>query len=162
MSEDLVIRESICLICGQPLPPAPARKAPALGFCAPCAGELGIVPVEDLWDLPSKRVDSLPFGFIRLDAEGAVKRFNAYESRASGLNPRAVVGRNFFRDIAPCTLVQEFAGRYEHMVREDLPAAESFQYLFRFAGGERLVQIFVSYMPDKREGLIIVRELSHI
>ncbi|HEX6902917.1 MAG TPA: PAS domain-containing protein [Thermoanaerobaculia bacterium] len=120
------------------------------------------MPVEDLRDLAPEVVESLPFGFIRLDTEGNVVRFNSYESRASGLDPRTVLGRNFFHEVAPCTAVQEFAGRYERMVHAGLPAVESFRYLFRFSGGERLVQIFLSYLPDKEEGLVIVRELSHV
>lgn len=163
MSTSAVPVESRCLICGRQLAPGGrAGRASWIGFCPACAGEMGMVPVDDLRELSADEVDRLPMGFIGLDAGGHVLRFNAYEARQSGLKPEAVLGRHFFREIAPCASVQDFEGRYERMVREGLPVAESFQYLFRFASGERLVNVFLSYRPDKDEGLMILRELRHL
>jgi photoactive yellow protein len=160
MSESQIPVESICITCGRGLRRSRAREA--IGFCPSCAGKMGWVPVEDLRGLSSEEVDRLPVGFIGLDDEGYVLRFNAYEARASGRVPQSVLGRHFFREVAPCTSIQAFEGRYARMVRQGLPAAAGFRYLFRFAGGDRLMNVFLSYRPDKGEGLVILRELGCI
>jgi len=59
-----------------------------------------------------KELDSLPYGVIQLDAQGTVLRYNAYEEGLSGLTRQKVVGKNFFKQIAPCTDMQEFYGRF--------------------------------------------------
>ena len=160
MDEDIVVVNGVCVLCGRELPRREGQGVPAIGVCAACAMKHQAVPVEDLRDLSEEEIERLPFGYIRVDPNGIVRRFNSYEVCRSGLAPEQVVGRHFFQEVAPCTAVRDFAGRYERMVREGRPAAESFRYVFRFSGGERLVKIFLSYRPDKREGLIIVRELS--
>lgn len=162
MSEHIEAPASSCVLCDRPVPSVARRAGPAVGFCAGCAAELDLVPIDDLTQVPASEIDRLPFGYIALDRAGVVLRFNAYESRLSGLQPRDVIGRHFFREVAPCASVQEFAGRYERMVEEDQVASVRFRYVFRFRGGERLVQIFLAYVADRGEGLIIVRELSHV
>ena len=62
--------------------------------------------------LPPEQVDALPFGAIRLDAEGRVLRFNTAERRLSGYS-KEVSGRSFFVDIAPCMNNSSFRGRIE-------------------------------------------------
>ncbi len=57
-------------------------------------------------------LDALPFGVVEMDRQGTVLRYNATESRASGLPPDRVIGRHFFRDVAPCTDNRLVAERY--------------------------------------------------
>ncbi len=57
-------------------------------------------------------LDALPFGVVEMDREGTVLRYNAAESRSSGLPPERVVGRHFFRDVAPCSDNRLVAQRY--------------------------------------------------
>jgi photoactive yellow protein len=47
-----------------------------------------------------------------MDRQGTVLRYNSTESRASGLPPARVIGRHFFRDVAPCTDNRLVAERY--------------------------------------------------
>ena len=61
--------------------------------------------------LPPDRIDALPFGAIRLGANGIVEVFNRTESRRSGMNERPALGFDFFADIAPCMDVPGFRGR---------------------------------------------------
>jgi len=78
-----------------------------------------------------KELDSLPYGVIQLDAQGTVLRYNSYEEGLSGLTRQKVVGKNFFKQIAPCTDMQEFYGRF----REGVAAGElhcTFRYHFAF------------------------------
>ena len=57
-------------------------------------------------------LDSLPYGVIQLDAEGAVLRYNASEESLSGLARQKVVGKNFFKQVAPCTDLQNSTGAF--------------------------------------------------
>lgn len=47
-------------------------------------------------------LDALSFGVVRMDAAHRVLAYGAAESRASGLRPETVLGRDFFVDVAPC------------------------------------------------------------
>ena len=63
-------------------------------------------------DLSDAELDALAFGVIALDEEGTVLRYNLYESRLARLDRNQVVGRNFFDDVAPCTRIEAFQGRF--------------------------------------------------
>ncbi|MEM9194220.1 MAG: PAS domain-containing protein, partial [Myxococcota bacterium] len=88
---------------------------------------LGQQLVEDQADFDAGQVrrldeaslDALPYGLVVVDSEGRVLLFNDTESRFVGLSRTKVVGRNFFRDIAPCTRVQQFEGRFREFVQQD-------------------------------------------
>ncbi|NUZ08351.1 PAS domain-containing protein [Piscinibacter koreensis] len=47
-------------------------------------------------------LDDLDFGVIGIDADGAVRRYNAPESRMAGLSPHRVLGQPMFTSVAPC------------------------------------------------------------
>jgi len=63
--------------------------------------------------LPQAGIDALPFGVIRLAADGSVQVFSQGEAQLSGFGPRPVLGRNFFTDIAPCFAREDYLGRIE-------------------------------------------------
>jgi photoactive yellow protein len=149
-----------CVLCDRPLQPGLAHSDPAIGFCAQCAGELGIVPTEDVLDLSVEDVDRLPFGFITLDQDGTIEAFNAFEASMSGRTAARALGRSFFREVAPCTAVREFEGRFREMVARDETGVERFRFAYRFPGGEKLVQVTMTYIPDRQKGVLIVRGLD--
>ena len=62
--------------------------------------------------LNTAQLDSLPFGAIQLNHEGIILQYNDYESRLAGVDKSRAVGKNFFTEIAPCTDVKEFRGRF--------------------------------------------------
>ena len=53
--------------------------------------------------LSTKEVDQLAFGAVQLDAKGTILQYNAAEAGITGRDAKAVIGRNFFREVAPCT-----------------------------------------------------------
>jgi len=57
-------------------------------------------------------LDALPFGVVEMDLHGIVQRYNATESRYSGLARERVLGRHFFREVAPCSNNRHVAQRY--------------------------------------------------
>ena len=67
--------------------------------------------------LSPQEVHALPFGAIRLDAEGTVTFYSDAERRLSGYR-KEVVGRTFFTDIAPCMNNPGFRGRIDRALAE--------------------------------------------
>lgn len=149
-----------CVLCDRSFRADRPHTGPPIGFCVACAAELNIVPVEDLLSLDSAESDRLPLGFITVDREGIILAFNAMETAYSGFVASDVVGRSFFHDVAPCTSVQEFEGRFRTMVETGTAGVARFRYVFRFKGGARLVQISMTYVPAEQRGIIIVRDLD--
>ena len=75
---------------------------------------------ERVWralDLPMDRLDELPFGAIVVDPDGTIREYNEYETRLSHFAKEAVIGKNFFRDVAPCTAVHAFEGRLQSFLQ---------------------------------------------
>jgi photoactive yellow protein len=61
-------------------------------------------------------VDNLAFGAIELDAKGKILRYNAAEGKLTGRDPKSVIGKNFFTEVAPCTNRPEFRGKFDQGV----------------------------------------------
>ena len=106
-----------------------------------------------------KELDSLPYGVIQLDAQGTVLRYNAYEEGLSGLTRQKVVGKNFFKQIAPCTDMQEFYGRF----REGVAAGElhcTFRYHFAFKRNPRDVTVTLLYNAREKRTWVLVQPID--
>ena len=98
-------------------------------------------------------LDQLPYGMIQLDAAGRILKFNAVESRLASLPQQQQIGKHFFTEVAPCTKVQEFYGRFkEGVTREELDS--SFQFHFAFKQNPRDVTVRLFY--SKRTGSVWV------
>lgn len=75
--------------------------------------------------------NSLAFGAIELDEKGTILRYNEAEGAITGRDPKEVIGKNFFMEVAPCTDSPEFRGRFRDGVNSgDLNI--TFEYLFTF------------------------------
>ena len=106
--------------------------------------------------LSGAELDELPVGVIQLDRHGTVLQYNETESNLARFHPADVVGRNFFAEIAPCTAVRDFQGRFEEGVaRGELDA--TFAYRFRFADDRtKDVTITMSYRPHNGRVWVVV------
>ena len=105
--------------------------------------------MEQIEDLSSEELDDLPFGAIQLDAEGKILSYNLAETRISGRSQTEVIGKSFFEEIAPCTNVQEFAGRFrEGVERKDLNHVFPYLFDFRMAPTRVWVRLFYSDKTD--------------
>ncbi len=113
-------------------------------------------PVWRALDVPVERLDELPFGAIVIDEIGTIREYNEYETRLSHLQREAVVGKNFFRDVAPCTAVQAFEGRMRAFLRTNDRVSESFDYFFPFVHGAATVEITFVRLPAAGGILIAV------
>ncbi|GEM_PF-860742 len=82
-------------------------------------------------DFDERRLDELPWGVIQLSPEGVVLQYNRYEEGLAGRRAAEVIGRNFFTEVAPCTDVKEFAGRFrEGVTRGALHETFDFEMAF--------------------------------
>lgn len=81
--------------------------------------------------MSTKEIDELAFGAIQLDGTGKILRYNEAEAKITGRNASAVIGSNFFRDVAPCTNTPKFKGAFDAGVRaNDLNTM--FEYVFDY------------------------------
>jgi photoactive yellow protein len=100
---------------------------------------------DDLDAMTPEELDELPYGMIQLDAAGRILKYNAVESRLASLPRERAIGRAFFTEIAPCTKVQAFYGRFrEGVVRESLDATFRFHFAFKQRPRDVAVRLFYS------------------
>ncbi len=104
-------------------------------------------------------LDKLPHGAIQLNTEGKVLKFNAYESKLANMKKESVIGKNFFKEVAPCTDVQEFYGRFRQGVREK-NLHENFRYHFAFRQNPRDVTVTLFYSPTTETVWVFVKPLE--
>jgi photoactive yellow protein len=96
----------------------------------------GLTPAE---------LDALPFGAIQLDRDGTILQFNEYEANLSNRRAPDTVGWNFFHDVAPCTNVRDFHGRFnEGIERGELNVTFDFRFAFKQAPRDVRVTLFYS------------------
>lgn len=113
--------------------------------------------IERIDSLADGELDELPFGVIHLDREGNILSFNQKESDLTGRSAAAVRGKNFFTEVAPCTNVQEFAGRF----REGVAAGKLhavFPYLFDFQMAPRRVWVTLFYSQETNSAWLFIRD----
>jgi photoactive yellow protein len=90
----------------------------------------GRMDVENvLAKMDDAQLDKLAFGAIELDAGGRVLKYNAVEGAITGRDPKSMVGRNFFTDVAPCTNRAAFKGVFDAGVRGN-NLNSLFEYVF--------------------------------
>lgn len=93
-----------------------------------------------LAQMSSRELDELTFGAIQLDANGKILAFNATEAAITGQNQTAVIGQNFFRDVAPCTDTPKFRGAFDAGVRSG-NLNTMFEYVFDYKMAPTKVKI---------------------
>ncbi len=102
-------------------------------------------------------VDDLPFGVIVVDRSGTITEYNTYEAKMTGFSKERVLGRNFFHDVAPCTAIKEFEGRFADFLTSHATSVEPFEFTFPFAKGPQRVSIvFVRMNFDSERATICV------
>ncbi len=68
--------------------------------------------LDSLHAMSEATLDAFDLGVIAFDADGRVRRYNATESRASGLLPKEVLERHLFTEVAQCMNNFMVAQRY--------------------------------------------------
>lgn len=127
------MREVKCSWCG--------TQATRKGLCPDClnqATSLGRVSLREL--------DRLPYGAVKIDKTGTITRVNRAERALSGLKGKDYLGRNFF-DVAPCTNVRAFKGKYQSFLRSANRSYE-FNFVYRIRDQKINVRITLIRLPD--------------
>lgn len=107
-------------------------------------------------DLTEQELEKLPFGAIQLDTTGRILRFNGFESQISGVSKEQAVGKLFFTEIAPCTNVKEFYGRFKEGVACKR-LHEKFRYHYSFKRNPMDVTITLFYSDLTQSIWVFVR-----
>ncbi len=121
--------------------PAPAPAPPPTATMVPSPW---VDEVARLSRVSSRDLDGLPYGAILLDMSGRIVAYNDTESRMARLPVEAVLGRNFFTEVAPCTRVKDFEGRFRALAAgEGLPVV-TFDFTFPFPFGAQRVSVMLT------------------
>jgi photoactive yellow protein len=116
--------------------------------------------VANIDDLTPEAFDALPFGAICIRADGTITQYNQFESHLAQLDAERVIGKNFFRQVAPCTAVQAFEGRLREFAASGEPVSETFDFTFAFARGEVEVCITFARLRGSETFLIAVERID--
>ncbi len=104
-----------------------------------------------------EELDRLPYGMIQLDRSGRILNYNAVESKLASLRKEDAIGKQFFTEIAPCTKVQEFYGRFkEGVIHESLDT--SFRFHFAFKQSPRDVTVRLLYSKRTRTVWVLISD----
>ena len=111
-----------------------------------------------LSNMDQKSLDGIAFGAIQLDGSGKILAYNATEGAITGRKPEDVIGKNFFRDVAPCTNRPEFSGVF----REGVKAGKlntMFEYVFDYKMAATKVKVHMKKALVGDTYWIIVKRL---
>lgn len=84
-----------------------------------------------LGKMSGKQLNDLAFGAIQLDAGGKIVTYNAAEADITGRDAASVIGKNFFREVAPCTNTPKFKGMFDAGVKAG-NLNTMFEYVFDY------------------------------
>lgn len=136
-----------------PLPASPlSSSAPALDKTA---DDL----LRQVDTLTERDLDTLPFGLIQLDRSGRILKFNQTEAKLARINRDRQIGRNFFDDVAPCTKVRDFYGRFMQGLNQR-SLYETFGFVFKFDHGWRNVAITLFYSEKTDSVWVLISQTS--
>ena len=96
---------------------------------------------ERIFTMDRAELDAYPHGVITVDRSAKILRYNRAEALLARRDQETTIGLNFFRDVAPCTAVQDFMGRFEAFAQKRDSGVERFDFTFRFAWGQQDVGI---------------------
>lgn len=109
---------------------------------------------DELAQMTREQLDALPYGVIELTADGTILSYNAGEAELSGRKPEKVIGKNFFTEVAPCTDVREFHGRFVDLI-EHRSVNYEFDFVFTF-DPPVTVHIIMLYEQEEKTVWVIV------
>lgn len=116
--------------------------------------------VERIEAMGSAELDDLPMGVITLALDGTIRRYNKKEAELARLDQSSQIGKDFFKDVAPCTANPEFQGRFAALAAKSSGGTEKFDYTFRFSWGNQRVHIMFIRKPERDAVDVLVTRLS--
>ena len=108
--------------------------------------------------LAEKDLNKLAFGAIELDANGTILKYNAVEGAITGRDPASVIGKNFFRDVAPCTATPKFKGVFDAGVKNN-DLNTMFEYVFDHQMTPTKVKVHMKKAISKNSFWVFVQRI---
>lgn len=146
-----------CAWCAAEFKRGGLKSPMSQGICLACMAAAAGSPIEDLSRVRPELLDALPFGAIQLTGEGIITAYSRAESVLSGLSPATVIGKNFFRQVAPCTAVKEFQGKFEALRSKGQDGSATLLFVFKYAGGAKLVEVVIVYHAATDTATLLVK-----
>ena len=146
----------VCAWCGVLMFQGDANRPVSHGMCARCVGTAEGLSVEDIGTITTADLDCLPIGIVRISPTGEILAFNQTESGRFGYQAADVLGKNFFKDVAPCTSVKEFRGRFDALVQKNQPGRETLDFVFCTENWSKLVQVVLLWEPEQERGTLMI------
>ena len=115
--------------------------------------------VRQVERLSSAELDALPFGVVRLNADGEVSFFSRTEAEQSGYGSRPALGRRFFSELAPCMGSPEFRNRVEQ-AHADRTLDILFEHVGDFGNATRVLRIRLKAASDGGTWLLLQRRAA--
>lgn len=106
--------------------------------------------------------EQLPVGVVLLDDAGRVVHYNRYEEQLAGRKREAVLGKEFFREVAPCMNVRELGGRfYAEIGRRTLGVQLEFAFPFPHSQPRDVMVRMTSFDVEGRPyGCLLIEDVS--
>jgi photoactive yellow protein len=106
-------------------------------------------------------IEKLAFGAVQLDATGKILAYNSAEGEITGRKAQDVIGKNFFKDVAPCTNTPKFQGVFAAGVKAGQLSA-MFDYVFDYNMKPTRVNIHMKKAMTGETYWIFVRRMQAV
>jgi photoactive yellow protein len=147
----------ICAWCAAALKRGNLKSPMSHGICLTCMAKATGHSIEDLSHARPEILDALPFGAIQITGDGTITAYSRGESALSGLSPASVIGKNFFRTIAPCAAVKEFQGEIESLRAGRENGRVRLRFVFKYSSGAKMVDVAVAYHAATDSSTLLVK-----
>lgn len=147
----------ICAWCERVLREGEEGAPTTHGICLECYPVATGAEVVSLPTLSREDFDALPYGAIRLDSENKIIAYNAAESELARRAPAEVMGKDFFKQVAPCTNVAELAGWLQLARKSGETRQTRLDFVFDFPFGREHVDIAILYDAPHAVAHVLVR-----
>jgi len=94
-------------------------------------------------------LNALDFGVIGFDRDGIVRRYNVFESRASGMARERVIGAHLFTGVAPCMNNYMIAQRFEDAETAGIALDAEIDYVLTLKMRPTLVKLRMLSRPGQ-------------
>ncbi|MEM8595063.1 MAG: photoactive yellow protein [Pseudomonadota bacterium] len=107
----------------------------------------GSKDIDNILQAEPRRAEYLPFGAVMVDRTAKILKYNKAEGLIAGRDPSAVIGKNFFNDIAPCAKGKKFHGEFIKFAKTG-QVNTLFDYQFAYKGADVRVRIHMKASND--------------
>lgn len=116
--------------------------------------------IERLEQLTDSELDNLDFGVIAMDSSFLARRYNALESKMSGLARETVLGANVFTNVAPCMNNFMIAQRFEDSLASGTELDDTIDYVLTLRMRPSRVKLRLIDSPAAQLRYILIQRVS--